>query len=111
MKIPQRLILFFSTFYFLLSTFSYAQDEIIPAVKFKNADIRVVLQAIAQKASRDSQKINIIVSPQVEGLVSINLENVSWFTALGAVLKSHDYDYQWIGKNIILVDVPKRIEE
>lgn len=86
-------------------------SEIIPVMKFKDADIKIVMQSIAQKAEKNGEKINIVVSPGVEGLVSVNLENVDWFTALEAVLRPYDYTYEWIGENILLIDSYENIKE
>ena len=91
--------------------FVYAQDDVIPVIKFKDADIKVVLQSIAQKAFKDGEKVNIVVSPVVEGLVSVNLENVNWFSAMEAVLRPYDYSYEWVGDTILLVDTLEKIRE
>ncbi len=108
----KRLISVFLSFYFLLvASFSYAQNEPIPVIKFKDVDIKIVLQSIAQKAFREDKKVNIVVSPGVEGLVSVNLENVDWFTALEAVIRPYNYSYEWVGENIILVDTSEKIRE
>lgn len=104
---------------FLLILFSFCffslgftdEDDLIPVIKFKNADIRVVLQSIAQKATREGRKVNIVVSPSVEGLVSVNLENVDWFSTLEAVLRPYDYGYEWVGNTILLVDTIEKISE
>ncbi|MBP7087741.1 MAG: hypothetical protein KBB01_00435 [Candidatus Omnitrophica bacterium] len=112
-------------FYFILSPAGFGEElkveepkaeelkvsEKIPVIRFKDADIRVVLQSIAQKATKDGEKVNIIVAPNIEGLVSVNLEDVDWLTALEAVLRSYNYSYEWVGKNIILVDVVEKIQE
>ncbi|RKY38455.1 MAG: hypothetical protein DRP76_04460 [Candidatus Omnitrophota bacterium] len=104
-------------FLLFLLFFSYAQmvlpqgEGIIKELKFKEADIRTVLEAITQKAVRDGEKVNILISPQVKGLVNINLKNVDWQTALEAVLKTYNYGYEWIGKNIILVDTLENLAE
>ena len=95
--------IYFSTF------FGYCEDEIISLIKFRDADINVVLQSIAQKATRNGRSINIVSSPNVSGLVSVNLENVDWFTALDVVLRSYEYSYEWVGENIILVDTLEKI--
>lgn len=88
-----------------------AQEDIIPVVKFKDADIKVVLQSIAQKAVKDGRKVNIVVSPKVEGLVSVDLESVDWQTALKGVLSAYGYGYKWVGDNIILVATYDEIKE
>ncbi len=108
MKIELSLILFLFCFLFPVSA---QNNEPIPVIKFKNADIRVVLQSIAQKAFRDGEKINIVISPNVVGLVSINLENVNWLSTLEAVLRPYDYSYEWIGDTILLVDTTEKIKE
>jgi len=107
-KLAFLLILF--SFCFL--SFGFAEgDDLIQAIKFKDADIKIVLQSIAQKATRDGEKVNIVISPNVEGLVSVNLENVDWFSTLEAVLRPYDYSYEWIGDNILLVDTTDKISE
>ena len=107
-KLAFLLILFSFCFF----SFGFTEDEdLIPVIKFKDADIRVVLQSIAQKATRDGEKINIVISPSVEGLVSVNLENVDWFSTLEAVLRPYDYSYEWVGDTILLVDTTEKISE
>ncbi len=93
----------FSLLFLFIASLSLAQEESIPMIRFKDADIKVVLQSIAQKAVKDGKKVNIVISPQVEGLVSVNLENIDWQSALRAVLDAYGYSYKWIGDNIILV--------
>jgi len=107
-KLAFLLILFSFCFF----SFGFAgDDDLIPVIKFKDADIRVVLHSIAQKATRDGEKINIVISPNVEGLVSVNLEDVDWFSTLEAVLRPYDYSYEWIGDTILLVDTTEKISE
>ncbi len=97
----------FCSFYF-----SFAEDGgLISSIKFKNADIKVVLQSIAQKATRDGEKVNIVISPNVEGLVSVNLENVDWLSTLEVILRPYDYDYERISETILLVDTTEKISE
>ncbi|NQT28746.1 MAG: hypothetical protein HQ570_04025 [Candidatus Omnitrophica bacterium] len=107
-KLAFLLILF--SFCFFSSGFT-ASGDLIPVIKFKDADIRVVLQSIAQKATRDGEKVNIVISPNVEGLISINLEDVDWLSTLEAVLRPYDYSYEWIGETILLVDTTEKISE
>ncbi|MDD5583723.1 MAG: hypothetical protein PHV55_01525 [Candidatus Omnitrophica bacterium] len=89
---------------------SNEQEGIIPVMKFKDADIRIVLQAIAEKASRDGKKINIVVSPKVEGLVSVSLEDIDWQSALEVVLKTYGYAYMR-HKDVIIVASMDEIKE
>lgn len=93
-------------FYLLFASNSYAQDKF----RFKDADIKIVLQAIAQKAILEvddegnvKKRVNIITNPEVGGLVTVNLSDVSWLTALEGILKAHGYGYEWIKKDLILV--------
>ena len=111
----QKIVLIFSLWSLVYSLWSFpcfARDEnLISAIKFKDADIKVVIQAIAQKATREGEKVNIVISPSVEGLVSVNLENVDWLSTLEAVLRPYDYSYEWIGESILLVDTTEKISE
>jgi len=107
-----KLIFLLILFSFCFFSFSFAQgDDLIPVIKFKDADIRIVIQSIAQKAIKDGKKINIVVSPNVEGLVSVSLENVDWFSTLEAVLRPYDYGYEWVGETILLIDTTEKIGE
>jgi type IV pilus assembly protein PilQ len=101
-------VLFVFLFQFTPHSFS---QEVIPLVKFKDADIKVVLQSIAQKATKNGRKVNIVVSPKVEGLVTVNLESVDWQTALKGVLDAYGYSYKWSGDNIVLVATVDEIKE
>jgi type IV pilus assembly protein PilQ len=106
----ERMILLFLIFLFIhFSIFS--QEEVIPVIKFKDADIKVVLQTIAEKAYKDGKKVNIVISPKVEGLVTVSLENVEWQEALKVILKAYGYGYEWIGDNIILVATLEELAE
>lgn len=96
----------------VLQGYSQSQGDrtnLIPAIKFKDADIKIVLQSIAQKATKKGERVNIVTGVEVRGLVSINLENVNWLTAMEAILKVHGYDYEWIGENIILVETLEKL--
>lgn len=98
-------------FIFLCAGNTFAEIGVIDTIKFKEADIRVVLQAIMQKAVKDNKKVNLIISPDIQGIVTLDLENVDWITALDALLKTYDYGYEWIGQNIILVDTLNNFAE
>ncbi|OQX81344.1 MAG: hypothetical protein B6D56_02715 [Candidatus Omnitrophica bacterium 4484_70.1] len=107
----KRIFVLFFLFFSYIQIALPQEEGIIKELKFKEADIRTVLEAITQKAVRDGEKVNILISPQVKGLVNINLKNVDWQTALEAVLKTYNYGYEWIGKNIILVDTLENLVE
>lgn len=106
--------IFFIVFLFSFLSFSFAQESslaVIKTLKFKDADIRVVLQAIMQKALVNGEKVNVLIAPEIKGLVTVDLENVDWQTALGGVLKAYNYGYEWSGRNIILVDTLEGLVE
>lgn len=114
MKNKRKYVLFFLCIVFCAgpAVFLWAQDEgVIPVIKFRDADIKVVLQSIAEKAVKDGKKVNILTSPNVEAFVTVSLENVDWQMALDAVLKTYEYGYMWVGSNIILVDSVIKINE
>ena len=79
-----------------------AQGDLIDTLKFRDADIRLVLQAITQKATKEGKKVNIIMTPEVQGLVSVDLEGIDWETALKVVLKTYSYGYLTF-KDVIIV--------
>lgn len=64
---------------------------------FKEADINTVLRVMSLKSN-----INIVAGPEVQGTVTIRLENVPWEKALEVVLRTYGYVYERDG-NIIRV--------
>lgn len=88
-KIFTAIILMMLLYYSPLS----AGSGYIESLRFKDTDIRIVLQAIADEAKKSGEDINIIVTPDIEGLVSIDLKNIDWRTALKVILKSYNYGY------------------
>ncbi len=74
------------------------------ALDFKDADVQMVLQALARKA-----KINVVTSKGVEGLVTIHLENVSWEQALDTLSKTYGFGYEKDG-NVILVSTLEELK-
>ncbi len=56
---------------------------------FKEADINTVLRVMSLKS-----KINIVAGPEVQGTVTIRLENVPWEKALDVVLRTYGYVYE-----------------
>ena len=79
-----------------------AREAIFENFKFKDTEISTVLQAIALQASRQDRKINIMISPEIQGLVSIDLEGVDWETALNVLLKTNNLGFSRY-KNVITV--------
>lgn len=56
---------------------------------FKEADINTVLRVLSLKS-----KMNIVAGPEVQGNVTIRLENVPWEQALTVVLRTYGYVYE-----------------
>ncbi|MDD5044321.1 MAG: hypothetical protein PHU91_04925 [Candidatus Omnitrophica bacterium] len=109
MKIGKTLLSAFLVL--LLAVFiAYAQEDTVKSFKFKDADVRLVMEAIAQKAFREGKKINIIISPEVQGLVSLDLESVDWETALGVILKTSGYG-QIRYRDVIIIAPYEKIQE
>lgn len=65
---------------FSFSIFANAASEKI-SMSFKDADVREVLQILA-----DAAKINLILSEAVKGKITINLENMSYQQALTLIM-------------------------
>lgn len=72
------------------------RDDLI-SLDFKEADLQIVLRALAQKGG-----VNIVTAKGVEGTVTIHLENVPWETALEVILKTADLGYDR-SENVITV--------
>jgi len=91
-------VLFLLSFFVACAVSGFAQEEII-SLNFKDTDIHIVLQALAEKSG-----VNIVSTPEVQGTVSIQLKDVPWATALDVLLKTYGFGYEWIGEKIVMVD-------
>ncbi len=67
------------------------------SLDFKEADINTVLRVLSLKS-----KVNIVSGPEVQGTVSIRLDDVPWEKALEVVLRTYNYVFERDG-NIIRV--------
>jgi len=101
----KKKIFLVSLVFLSFSVLSFAQEEKI-SLNFKDADIKIVLQTLAEKS-----EINIVSSPQVSGLVSVQLKDVNWQTALDVILKTYNFGYQWVGEDIILVSTLRDLSD
>ncbi|MFH1655605.1 MAG: type IV pilus secretin PilQ [Candidatus Omnitrophota bacterium] len=72
---------------------------------FRDADIRNVLRLLSYKSG-----VNIIAAPDVTGLVTIQLTDVPWETALDVILKTYGYGYDQ-KENIISVTTLDQLAE
>lgn len=69
---------------------------------FKEADIRNVLKIISYKAG-----VNIVMTPEVIGNVSIRLVDVPWEKALDVILKTHGFGYEKQANIIMVAPIEK----
>lgn len=60
----------------------YAADEEPLSLTFDNAPVERILQALA-----DYQQINLMIAPEVEGSLSLRLDNLPWHQALELVAR------------------------
>jgi len=67
------------------------------SLDFREADIRNVIRVLALKSG-----INIVMSPEVTGVVTIQLKDVPWKKALEIILQTYGYAYEQ-EDNIIFV--------
>lgn len=61
-----------------------AVADVIENINFQNADVRSVLNFLAEYGG-----INIVASPAVQGQVTLNLKNVEWRQALNILAKTY----------------------
>jgi type IV pilus assembly protein PilQ len=75
----------FGLIFLLCFTWALSQpDEPIKNLSLKDADIHSVLSFLA-----DYGKVNVVVAPNVNAKVTLNLNNVTWRQALDIVLKNY----------------------
>lgn len=72
-------------------------EEGLISLDFREADIRNVLQILALKSG-----VNIVSSPEVNGIITIRLNQVPWKQALEVILRTNGFAYDQRG-NIITV--------
>ncbi|MBU9889163.1 MAG: hypothetical protein KTQ49_04785, partial [Candidatus Omnitrophica bacterium] len=81
----------------------------LSSLKFKDTEVTTVLKAIEKKAAQEGNTVNIVTTPEVFGLVTVDLENVDWKTALKIILKMYDLGYLQDG-NILTVSTLEKIQ-
>ncbi|MCZ6603174.1 MAG: hypothetical protein O6952_09220 [Planctomycetota bacterium] len=74
-------------------------------MEFVDAEIKVVLDLIARNAGS-----NIVISQDVQGLVSLNLRNVPWRTALDTIVKTANYAVVEEDRNILRIVHPDSLQ-
>lgn len=87
--------------------FPYSGEPI--DLNFQDVELRSVLQIIAEVA-----ELNLVVSDEVEGNITLRLKNVPWDQALDIVLRTEGLDKRVLG-NVLLVakaeEIAKREEQ
>lgn len=61
-----------------------AVADVIESINFQNADVRSVLNFLAEYGG-----VNIVAAPAVQGQVTLNLKNVEWRQALNILAKTY----------------------
>ena len=75
------------------------------SIDFVDADLADVVRVLAT-----SQNLNYIIGQDVVAKVTIKLENVSFDTALNAVVTSNGFAYK-ITENVLYVNTPQKLQE
>jgi type II secretory pathway component HofQ len=73
------------------------------SLDLKDADIRDVLLTFSRLA-----RLNMVIDPDVRGLVTVRLENVPWDQALDVILKVNGLGYVLDG-NLVRVGTPAKL--
>lgn len=72
--------------------------------EFENADVRVVIKAIA-----DTANANIVLGREVEGTVSLTLTDIPWRTALETIVKTLGYTVVQEDRGILRIVDPANL--
>jgi len=111
----------------LFATVSFAQEAVVSGTEsqqgvedsattkgnvsldFREADIRNVFKILAFKSGT-----NIVASPEVTGVISIQLTDVPWQQALDVIVQTYGYAYEKRGTIVVVMtveDMKKRRED
>ena len=83
--------------------FQYQGERI--DLDFQNVEVRSVLQILAEVA-----EMNLVVSDNVDGNITLRLKNVPWDQALDLILSTNKLDKREIG-NVLLIGTAEEIAE
>ena len=97
-------------FFMITASLAFAENSKLSSLKFKDTEITTVLKAIEKKAGQEGKNVTIVATPDVLGLVTVNLENVDWKTAFKVILKMYDLGFTQ-EDNIITVSSLSKIQE
>ena len=73
------------------------------SMKMYSTEVPVLLKALAR-----SVNLNIIINENVQGKISINVQNAQWDHVFNSILKSHGLDYEWEGDIIRIITIEDR---
>ncbi len=79
------------------------------SLDFREVDIKSVLRVLSLKSG-----VNIVVSPEISGVVTIQLNEVPWRQALSVIVQTYGYAYEQKGSIIVVStvdDLKKRRED
>lgn len=76
------------------------------SVDFLDANAYQVLQVIAEVAKK-KDGINIYVSPEISGKITIKMTNVPWTEILDVIMQQHSLAQSFAGKQTLLI-YPKK---
>lgn len=88
---------------------AWAAETPLSSLKFKDTEVATVLKAIEKKAELEGARVNLVTTPEVFGLVTVDLENVDWKTALKIILKMYDLGYTQDG-SVLTVSTLEKIQ-
>lgn len=100
MKLHKNLFIIVFTIVSLCGLFARDIDEILNqnvSTKFAGASIQEVLRVLARQYS-----LNLVVGGDIQGSVTVQLDNVTLSDVLNSILKTHGYHYV-VDNNVILV--------
>lgn len=93
----------------VISARNKAKDRALPSFKVSlrmhDADLIAILQALSRASGQ-----SIVVSPNVQGTVNINIVDMPWDQVFKGVLRSNQLSYTWEG-NIIRVMTVQDMEQ
>ncbi len=81
------------------------KPEDLISVDFNEADIHSVFKILAIKGN-----VNIVASPEVNGTVTMQLQDVPWFNAFETIVETYGFSYEKQG-NIYQILTPESLKE
>ncbi len=105
----RRIALIASVIALVVAAAQPAGAEPIESINFQNADVRSVLNFLAEYGG-----VNIVAAPAVQGQVTLNLKNVGWRQALSILAKTYSLkvvEEEGYYRVMLLADYLKEVQE